>query len=216
MVNSVLETNPDGAQIERDKVVLDTELGSEAAFVTLGVAPIEDLMEDAEYFQSETIQDSGTDTGNLANVSSDGSNTKTRGLRHLLSRSMCRIGSHRGKWEYLSEAQCSQSRTCSQCGNAKMRIKHKLAWRYLGKATCQGAMTCRRCDIVPMKTVYLSPDGLIRDRVIPGDTQVDLPKHGFQIQHSNWGQPWEIGRDQAAHRCFRCGTVEKFSTADPD
>ncbi len=216
MVCSVLEANPNSVLIERDRVDLDTMPGSQSGLKSSGVAPIEKLIAGTEDIQSQVTQDSCPASSNSESLPPGVSNTKIRDLWRLLSKSMCRLGSHQGKWEYLSEAQCSQSRECSRCGEDKARIKHKLIWKYLGEKTCEQARTCSRCNIIPMRNVFLSPDGVVRDCIIPGDRCVQIPKGGYQFRHPNWSATWEIDQDLAAHRCFRCGVIEKWSTASSD
>lgn len=219
MVHSVLEANPISIQIEPDQVVLDTPFGSKASLKSPGVAPGENLVEGAEYIPSPTTQDSCPAGGNLESLPPGGSNTKTRGLWHLLSKSMCRLGRHQGKWEYLTETECSQSRVCNQCGDADVRIRHRLMWKYRGENTCEQAKTCSRCNIVPMQTVFLSLDCLVHDHGIPGDRSVDIPTDGYQIRHQNWSRPWEVERrwwqsSKRGHRCLRCGMVEEWEDSD--
>ncbi len=216
MVHSVLEANPNPVQIERDQADLDTLPGNKTGRKGSGVAPVENLIKGTEYIQLPNTQDSCPASSELESLTPGVSNTKLQGLWCLLSKSVCRLGCHHGKWEYLSEAQCSQSRVCSRCGDANARIRHKLIWRYLGEKTCEQAKTCSRCDIVPMRTVFLSLEGLGRDRMIPGDHCVEIPKNGYQIRHPNWSKSWEIDEDLAAHRCLRCGVLEKWSTACND
>ena len=135
MVHSVLEANPNSVQNARDQADLDTLPGNQAGLKSSGVATVEELVEGTEHIQSPTTQDSIPNYGGLKILPPDKSKTTHRGLANLLLSGLCRIGIHHGDWEYLFEGECSQSRVCSQCGDAKARVRHKLIWRYRDEKT---------------------------------------------------------------------------------
>lgn len=101
---------------------------------------------------------------------------------------LCRVGIHAGQWEYLAEGQCTQMRVCPRCGATKVRTKHQREWRYVSDGKCEQVRTCKRCEAAS----------------------------GYRTRHEKWSEPWDAGRDRAAHRCLRCGVVETWSTANYD
>ena len=97
MVHSVLEANPNSTQIEADRVDLDTMPGSQSGLKSAGVASIQELTAGIKGIQSLATQDSCPDSSSLESLPPGVSNTKLQGFRRLLSKSMCRLGSHQGK-----------------------------------------------------------------------------------------------------------------------
>ena len=101
---------------------------------------------------------------------------------------LCRLGLHQGKWEYVAEGNCSQGRECGRCGSVHARIKHRREWRYIGESTCEQVRTCRRCNALS----------------------------GNRTRHEAWSAAWNVGGDNRAHRCLRCGVVEEWTVDNSD
>ncbi len=98
---------------------------------------------------------------------------------------LCRVGIHRGRWEYVAEGHCTQMRECLPCGATKVRTRHKREWRYTGESTCKQARVCGRCDASDKN----------------------------RTRHEKWGKSYSVGQDTDAHRCERCGVVETWDTS---
>ena len=99
---------------------------------------------------------------------------------------LCRFGMHEGQWAYVAEGNCTQGRECGRCGVIQVRTKHQREWQYVGEHTCKEIRTCRRCNAT----------------------------NGERTIHEKWSESWDVGGDESAHRCLRCGTVETWSTVD--
>ena len=101
---------------------------------------------------------------------------------------LCKVGLHRGTWEFAAPGNCTQTKTCERCGTTNVRTKHRHEWLYKGERTCAQAKTCIRCAAVSRSRTH----------------------------HEEWGDAYDAGRDESGHRCLRCGTVETWSTASDD
>ena len=104
----------------------------------------------------------------------------------------CRVGLHKGPWEYAAEGHCTQTRECSRCGAIKARTKHQCEWRYVSDGRCEQVRPCTWCEVVS----------------------------GNRIEHS-WSESWqEESRwwdgEKRAHRCTRCGDIERWTVNDSD
>ena len=100
---------------------------------------------------------------------------------------LCRLGMHEGLWAYVAEGNCTLGRECERCESVHVRTKHQREWRYVADAACGQLKVCKRC----------------------------LAPNGSRTRHQAWSTEWDVG-DERAHRCLRCGVVEKWSTADSD
>ncbi len=98
---------------------------------------------------------------------------------------LCRVGIHRGQWEYVAEGQCTQIRICGRCGATKARTKHQRTWRYVKGGACEQVRICKRCEAVT----------------------------GDRTKHEEWGASYTVGRNTDAHRCKRCGVVQTWDTS---
>ena len=67
--------------------------------------------------------------------------------KDALSRGMCRVGLHRGDWNYVTEGKCSQMRECRGCESIHERTKHKREWVYTRAGSCSQVKRCLRCNI---------------------------------------------------------------------
>jgi hypothetical protein len=98
---------------------------------------------------------------------------------------LCRVGIHKGQWEFMVERLCDQLRTCERCVTAHVRTKHQREWRYVADRTCAQIKTCCRCD----------------------------GRSGNRTRHQ-WGVTYSIDRRTDAHECNRCGEVSTWSTVE--
>ena len=101
---------------------------------------------------------------------------------------LCRLGMHGGRWAYVAEGNCTQGRECGRCGSVYVRTKHQREWRYIRKCTCEQIRSCRRCNAA----------------------------NGERTRHEKWSESWDVGGDERAHRCLRCGVVEEWTVSDVD
>ena len=105
---------------------------------------------------------------------------------------VCRVGIHRGLWEYAAKRDCTQGRECARCGCVSVRSRHHREWQYLQDRSCLQIRNCERCNV----------------------------PNGERTRHE-WSESWEIdpgrwGSDREAHRCLRCGEVEEWTVSDGD
>ena len=104
---------------------------------------------------------------------------------------LCRVGLHRGPWEYAAEGNCTQGRECGRCGSVHVRTRHQHEWRYTADHKCNQIQACWRCNDVA-------------DR---------------RTEHHDWSASWLPERRwwqgvKQAHRCLRCEVVEEWTDSD--
>ena len=103
----------------------------------------------------------------------------------LVARVMCRVKFHWEPWVYPHEGSCVQLRTCERCDIVDTRFRHKTEWGYTATDKCLQVRTCTRC--------------------ISSDKN--------RTRHEKWSDSYSINSDTDAHKCLRCGHVERWSTA---
>ena len=98
---------------------------------------------------------------------------------------LCRLGIHRGEWRYQRERDCTQWQVCERCGKTRVRTKHQNEWLYVRNGSCKQVKICRRCEAIT----------------------------GQRMRHV-WGETYSVNWSTDAHRCMRCGEVEKWDTSN--
>ena len=97
---------------------------------------------------------------------------------------LCRVGLHWGKWDYIAEENCSQLLICGRCAKNRLRTKHLREWHYTQEGSCEQVRTCSRCQA----------------------------QSGVRTRHI-WGQSYYSG-NEGSHQCQRCGEVQSWSIAN--
>ena len=70
----------------------------------------------------------------------------------------CKVGWHHGDWVYASPDDCTQTRTCRECGEEVSRVEHDVEhWKSDGFLSQKQSGVCLRCD-EPL-TRYQNKDG---------------------------------------------------------
>ena len=70
------------------------------------------------------------------------------GLMDRLNQAKCATGMHAGDWQWVTEGNCGQVRTCNRCGNVATRVDHNVtAWAPAGDpgSPCLMERHCARC-----------------------------------------------------------------------
>ena len=100
---------------------------------------------------------------------------------------VCRVGIHKGLWEYAAEGDCTQGRECARCGCVSVRSRHQREWRFVRDRACQQIRNCERCNV----------------------------PNGDRTRHENWSKSWDVeGTSKMAHRCLRCEEVVEWTVSD--
>jgi hypothetical protein len=129
--------------------------------------------------QEKTIKSAcNTGVGRESDLPAKGSTTKPR----WHARFLCRVGIHRGTWQYRIDGNCGQLRMCRGCGITSLRTKHQRQWQYVKERSCEQVKTCLRCG----------------------------EKGWKRIKHV-WGPTYSVG-SKDAHNCTRCKKHEEWST----
>jgi hypothetical protein len=108
--------------------------------------------------------------------------TTTR--QNWFHRTLCGIGLHSGRWNYLAESKCGQMRVCARCGKASQRTKHVRHWDYTREGECDQRKICGRCEQIA----------------------------GRRTRHV-WGPTYSIGRSESGHRCQRCKLEQTWTNS---
>ena len=105
---------------------------------------------------------------------------------------VCRVGIHKGLWEYAARRDCTQGRECARCGCVSVRLNHQRGWFYVRDRACEQIRSCGRCKVAD----------------------------GKRTSHE-WSESWDLETswwqgDREAHRCLRCGKEEEWTVNDGD
>ncbi len=100
---------------------------------------------------------------------------------------VCRVGIHKGLWEYAAERDCTQGRECERCGSVHVRARHQREWRYIRAGSCEQVRKCGRCN----------------------DANGEKTSHKWEEDYDIETRWWQGSRD--GHLCLRCGAREEFN-----
>lgn len=150
------------------------------------------------------------------------------GLRVGLGRVRCAAGLHAGTWEPSADGTCEQARTCSRCGEVRLRTDHELSdWAFArpdDETCCLMERHCSRCRLAETATRHeprwrYESDGRCEGQLACERCGAPSGKPGTRHQWGPWmpdknatvmQNPLSLRASSLVRACRRCDHQERM------